>query len=177
MPPLWAFFPQRQTTPLQSTVILHLCEILNLPENDIRCQANEAYAFEFLFDLKKKYQFMSRDEIDGEIGEYLVDCGDWILSASDGIFQSCTYDFNGDGIFTLSIGYRKNTMPDDTFLMEFRKSQAAPDDSYYMIRSIKFADADEKFPSYAHSICAYETRNILIFTWLVKNCERPQRNS
>ncbi len=48
-----------------------------------------------------------RETVDAAIGQYLVRCDRWTSTASDGVFQSCYYDFSGDGITLLSVPYRR----------------------------------------------------------------------
>ncbi len=160
----WYLFPQNYTNPLKPSVATHLCKILELPERDVRCQGDEVYSFDFLMDLKYKFAPVPRDEIDNEIGAYLVECNDWILTASDGVNQGCTYDFSGDGVFTFIVAYTMDPNPDSRLEDEIRKNSTTP-------WNIKFADAYEKFPNRTSRICTYENYGILITIWVTLNCD------
>ena len=108
-------FPARYTTPLEPYVAEHLCSILSLDVMDDRCQSGEVYAIEFFRDIQRHYRRgVPREEVDGELGVYLVDCGEWESSSDAGWLRRCYYDFKGDGEYVLTILYtRWWSDPDD----------------------------------------------------------------
>ena len=101
-------FPARYTTPLETSIVAHLCSVLGLDSADERCQGYEVYAVEFFADIRRHYgRGTSRERVDEGIGEYLVGCDEWVLESSDclGCFQRCTYDFRGDGEYLLTFRF------------------------------------------------------------------------
>lgn len=103
-------FPEKFTKPLEPQLVTELCQTLELSGSDTRCQRRIAYAFEFFPDFLGRYKrFTPRNQVDEEIGRYLSNCDNWVVTASDGTFQQCVYDFRGDGVFTLDINYRKGS--------------------------------------------------------------------
>jgi len=83
--------------------------MLDLDSEDGRCQGQSIYGAEFLLDVVTHYEKLTpREEVDAESGKYLFDCGEWTAGVSEGVFQSCYYDFGGEGELTLIIRYQRN---------------------------------------------------------------------
>ena len=101
--------PKIFTTPLEPSVVSDVCNILELTENDPRRQTKLMYAYEFFPDFHKRYaNDISQQQIDNEIGKYLVNCTDWEVDKFDGVTeQFCIYDFRGDRLFTLYFRFSK----------------------------------------------------------------------
>jgi len=96
--------------PLEPATVKHLCETFQLEPTSQPCQANGVHAEDFFQDLHLRYQKLTpRQVVDTEIGKYLANCDNWTPTASDGIFQTCYYDFQGDGIQTVRITYQHGT--------------------------------------------------------------------
>jgi hypothetical protein len=99
-------FPALYTNPLDSSVAAQLCNVLKLNPQDSRCQDSDVYIVEFLPDIEAHFEKRSpREQVDLEIGEYLIGCDEWFSTVSDGLFQHCHYDFHGDGVYVLEISY------------------------------------------------------------------------
>ena len=102
-------FPERFTEPLEPAIAAELCKTLQLSEQDSRCQGKDIYALEFFPDFRNRYpRWTPRQQVDDEIGAYLARCDEWMVTASDGAHQYCSYDFKGDGVFTLDIDFSKS---------------------------------------------------------------------
>ncbi len=103
--------PELFTGPISEATQAKLCHILQLSDQDPRC-LGQAYAYEFLADFRRRYGRYGRDvpytQIDSEIGFSLAKCTGWEDTSSDGTFRTCDYDFKGDGVFVLSVNYRRN---------------------------------------------------------------------
>ena len=107
--------PQLFIDALPSEVIVDLCNTLELGDSDERCRGGDTLSVAFVPDFIARYESgATREQIDREIGTYLVECSEWVETPSDGIFQSCRYDFNGDGAYTILVVYRDVYQPDFT---------------------------------------------------------------
>jgi hypothetical protein len=106
--------PQLFTSPLEPPVVSDICRILDLDEKDPRCQAKATYTYEFFPDFHKRYQVgTSQQQIDQDIGNYLIGCTEWTTAKFDGeTDQFCFYDFRGDGMFTLYFHMFKQSCDD-----------------------------------------------------------------
>jgi hypothetical protein len=112
----WRNHPEQLTSPLPSSVIIHLCTILERDKTDHRCQGKKTYTFEFFQDIYDRYtpviEWMPMQQVDNEIGIYLKSCTEWKEiplagdSVADGFLRKCSYDFHGDGNFVLDITFR-----------------------------------------------------------------------
>jgi hypothetical protein len=99
-------FPVRYTTPLNPHVAEHLCGVLSLDAMDERCQGGDVYAVEFFQDIQRHYGFGTpREEVDRELGVYLIGCEEWENSSDAGWLRRCHYDMRGDGEYELTILY------------------------------------------------------------------------
>lgn len=105
-------FPQLYTRPLEPSVAAHLCDTLPLAAADRRCQGQAVYTLDFFPQMAKHYSEKDtpREQVDKEIGAYLVGCGAWYATTSDGIFQECSYRFPNDRA-NVSITYRQEYPP------------------------------------------------------------------
>jgi hypothetical protein len=105
---IYDHFPKIYTRPLEPSVAAHLCDTLQLAPADRRCQGQAVYTPDFFPDMVRHYpkQDTPREQVDKEIGAYLVGCSEWVATISDGIFQECYYRFPDDGAYVL-IRYRQ----------------------------------------------------------------------
>ena len=98
--------PQFFTRPLPKNTSDYLSTILETDPTDPRCLGEQPYSYQFFDDLKQRYPTSTyRQIVEAEMGTFLVSCDQPEVTPSDGTFQSCTYDFLGDGHFTLSFAF------------------------------------------------------------------------
>jgi hypothetical protein len=109
---IYSNFPQIYTYPLEASVVAHLCDTLQLAPADQRCQSQAVYTLDFFPDIARRYskKDMPREQVDQEIGAYLVGCSEWVATTSDGAFQTCCYRFLNDRA-CVSITYQQGYDP------------------------------------------------------------------
>ena len=102
------------TTPLEPSITSDICHILELNENDTRCQIDTTYAYEFFDDFHQLYPTgTSQKQVVTEIDDYLVGCTYWTTAHFDGeTEQYCLYDLRGDGVYPLYFRFIKQSCDD-----------------------------------------------------------------
>lgn len=109
-----ASYPEKFTSPLDSAVITHLCSVLELGEDDPRCQDDVALSYDFLPSFLERYSpGTPRQQVIDEIGLYQTGCSEWVSmselsgTSSEGEIQHCLFDFRGDKAYSLSVAFQR----------------------------------------------------------------------
>lgn len=98
--------PANVEQPLTKTTREYLCDMLKLDTDDSRC-SSPSFGYEFFPEVRNRYsRHVLYETVDLELGSYLMSCGAWKETESDGTFRTCYYDLTGDGVFPVEILFR-----------------------------------------------------------------------
>jgi hypothetical protein len=96
------------TIPVTETAKKDLCDKFSISIERLCEAGNDIYGPEFIPAIKNYYdrptEKISREEVEENLGPYLVSCGG-IIEQADATLIYCVYDFAGDCAFPISIRY------------------------------------------------------------------------
>lgn len=103
-----------KTTPLSAEVVQDLCNKLDLPAQDWRCQPEAiVYAPEFFEDIKGYLRNLPRTssnqaEVDELLGDYKIKCSTPQKYRYTSVAYDCLYDLHGDRVSIIVIYFTDN---------------------------------------------------------------------
>jgi len=103
-----------KTSPLAEDVVQDLCNKLDLPAQDWRCQPETiVYAPEFFDDIKSYLRNLppalsNREEVDKLLGPYLLSCDPPQVINNFGKPYRCLYDIHGDDVSIIGVYFAED---------------------------------------------------------------------
>ncbi|MBN1370926.1 MAG: hypothetical protein JW987_03120 [Anaerolineaceae bacterium] len=103
-----------KTSPLSAEVVQDLCNKLDLPAQDWRCQPQAiVYAPEFFDDIKSYLRNLPRTssnqaEVDALLGDYKIQCSTPQQYRYTSVAYDCLYDIHGDSVSIIAVDFTKD---------------------------------------------------------------------